>query len=90
MAGVKSISRKGKDQYLHRETKECREAVRRKLRAYHNFMQTGLIAQGIMVLLALTKTKLVWCDFRSWMRTMNLSGVPSEWGVAQSLANALS
>lgn len=87
MAGMKPISRKGKNQYLHRETKRYRDAVKRKLRAYHNFMQIGVIAQGIMMLLALTKSQLVWERFRSWMRTMNQKGVPSEWVVAQSLTN---
>ena len=89
MRNMKPISRKGKDQFLHRETKEYREAVRRKLKAYHNFMQIGLIAQGIMILLALTKSQLVWLHFAAWMRSMNLNGIPAEWVVAQSLRNAL-
>jgi len=89
MADMKPITRKGKNQYLHRETREYREAVRRKLKAYHNFMQIGLIAQGIMALLALNKPQLVWQHFASWMRTMNLNGVPSEAVVGQSLRNTL-
>jgi len=87
MASMKPISRKGKDQFLHRETETYRNAVRRKLKAYHNFMQIGVIAQGVMVLLALTKSQLVWQHFSSWMRTMNQNGVPSEWVVAQSLTD---
>ena len=89
MAGMKPISRKGKDQFLHRETEDYRNAVRRKLGAYHNFMQIGAIAQGIMALLALTKSRLVWTNYKSWMRTMNQNGVPSEWVVSESLANTL-
>lgn len=89
MARMKPISRKGKDQFLHRETETYRNAVRRKLKAYHNFMQIGAIAQGVMVLLALTKLRLVWQYFPSWMRTMNQNGVPSEWVVAQSLTDTL-
>lgn len=89
MSAMKPISRKGGDQHLHRETKEYRDAVKRKLGAYHNFMQTGVVAQGIMMMLALVKPKIVWGNFRSWMRTMNQSGIPSEWVVAQSLASTL-
>ena len=89
MARMKPISRKGKDQFLHRETETYRNAVRRKLKAYHNFMQIGAIAQGVMVLLALTKLRPVWQYFPSWMRTMNQNGVPSEWVVAQSLTDTL-
>ena len=89
MARMKPISRKGKDQFLHRETETYRNAVRRKLGAYHNFMQIGAIAQGIMILLALTRSQLVWANFKSWMRTMNQNGVPSERVVVQSLSYTL-
>lgn len=44
---------------LHRETYDYRNAVRRKLKACHNFMQIGSIAPRIMALLALTKPRPV-------------------------------
>lgn len=89
MAKMKPVSRQGKNQYLHRESREYRDAVKRKLRAYHNFMQIGVIAQGIMALLALIKPRLVWRCFPSWMRTMNQNAIPSEWVVALSLTGTL-
>lgn len=89
MRQMKRIGREGKNMYLHRESDECRTAVRRKLAAYHNFIQIGLIAQGLMLLLALSKPEQVWSRFASWMRTMNLNGIPSEWVAAESLRNTL-
>lgn len=89
MRQMKRIGREGKNMYLHRESDEYRTAVRRKLAAYHNFIQIGLIAQGLMLLLALSKPEQVWSRFASWMRTMNLNGIPSEWVAAESLRNTL-
>lgn len=48
------LKRNSGDQHLHRKTAEYRDAVRRKMAAYHRFMQLGLIAQGIMLALATT------------------------------------
>ncbi len=89
MKQMKRIDRAGKNTYLHRESDEYRAAVRRKLAAYHKFIQIGLIAQGLMLLLALLKPEQVWSRFASWMRTMNLNGIPSEWVTAESLRNTL-
>lgn len=89
MKQMKRINREGKNTYLHRESDEYRTAVRRKLAAYHNFIQIGLIAQGVMLLIALLKPAQVWSHFGSWMRTMNLNGIPSEWVTAESLRNTL-
>jgi len=54
MADMTLITRKAKDQYLHRKPAAYRDAVRRKLAAYHRFIQLGLVAQGIMLALATT------------------------------------
>ena len=48
MSGMKPLRRKSGNQHLHRESPEYRQAVRRKLDAYHRFIQTGVVAQGIM------------------------------------------
>ena len=89
MMDMKPIGRKGGNQHLHRESRLYREAVRRKLRAFHNFMQCGIIAQGIMVLLSALHPAECWSKFGSWMRTMRLDGHPSEWTVAHALRNTL-
>ena len=44
MLGMKPLPRGTGDQYLHRTTDEYRAAIRRKLRAYHVYVQLGRIA----------------------------------------------
>ena len=78
MMGMKPAGRKGRNQYMHRETGEYREAVRRKLAAYHNFMQCGIIAHGTMTLLSVLKPGLCRARFGAWMRTMRPELPPSE------------
>ena len=89
MAAMTPIARKAGNQYLHRKTKTYRDAVRRKLDAYHRFIQLGLIAQGIMLALATTVPQLVWASFGSWLRTIRPGIVPSEAVVACALRNTL-
>ena len=83
------IGRKAPNQYLHRKTAHYRDAVRRKLDAYHRFIQLGLIAQGIMLALATTVPHLVWASFGSWLRTIRPGICPSEAVVAIALRNTL-
>ena len=90
MKDMKPIGREGKNQYLHRESEDYRQAVRRKVAVYHNFMQCGIIAQGTMTLLSVMKPDLCWKYFGSWMRTMKTDMPPSEWVVSHSLRNTLS
>lgn len=87
MSGMKPVDRKGKNQYMHRTSEGYRYAVRRKLAAYHNYMQCGIIAHGTMTLLSILKPDLCWTNFGSWMRTMRPEASPSEWVVAQALKN---
>lgn len=87
MSTMKPIGRKGKNQYMHRESEAYRNAVRRKIAAYHNFIQCGIIAHGLMTILSVLKPCECWTHFDTWMRTMNLESHPSEWVVAQSLKN---
>ncbi len=89
MAGMTPINRKARDQHLHRKSPAYRDAVRRKLDAYHRFIQLGLIAQGIMLALATTVPELVWASFGSWMRTIRPGIAPSEAVVAIALRNTL-
>jgi len=89
MRNMTPITRKAGDQYLHRKSQEYRDAVKRKLKAYHCHIQLGLIAQGIINALATTVPELVWRHFGSWLRTTRAGVVPSEAVVAIALQNAL-
>lgn len=83
------IKRGGGDQHLHRKTKEYRTAMLSKLAAYHAFIQTGIIAHGILLYLSATQTALVWRSFGSWLRTIRPGVLPSEQVVMLALRNTL-
>ena len=90
MSNMKPIGREGKNQYMHNKTDEYRKAVKRKLSAYHNFMQCGIIAHGAMTILSILKPCSCWEYCGTWMRTMRTELPPSEWVVAHALQNTLS
>lgn len=87
MMAMTPISRRSGNQYMHRKPKHYRDHVRRKLAAYHRYVQLGCIAQGLLQYLALYFRRDVWAHFRSWLRTMNPAQPPSEAVVAQALRN---
>ncbi len=89
MMGMTSIRRYSGNQYLHKKSQEYRNAVRRKLDAYHTYIQVGLIAQGLLQYLSLSFSKRVWFSFGSWMRTIRPGLCPSENVVAIALRNTL-
>jgi hypothetical protein len=89
MQDMKPLRRRNGNQYLHRETLEYREAVKRKLRAYHLFMQAGLVAQGLLQYLAVVFPERVWNAFGSWLRTIRPGIPPSELVVANALRHSL-
>ena len=89
MAAMTPISRKSGDQYLHRKTAVYRDAVRRKLAAYHRHIQLGLIAQGVLQILSATVPTLVWRSFGSWLRTIRPGLAPSEQVTAIALRHSL-
>ena len=89
MAAMKPRRRGQGDQYLHRESQAYRDAVRRKMNAFHLHVQLGCVAQGLLQYLALNHTAQVWRLFRSWLRTMNPTLPPSELVVACALRSAL-
>lgn len=89
MSGMVPITRKARDQYLHRKSARYRDNVRRKLAAYHRFIQLGLIAQGMMLALATTVPSLVWAFYGSWLRTVRPGIVPSEAVTSIALRNSL-
>jgi hypothetical protein len=77
------------NQYMHKKTEEYREAVRRKLHAYHTFVMAGIIAQGLLHYLSSEYAELVWRSFGSWLRTIREGLAPSEFVVATALRHSL-
>jgi hypothetical protein len=84
---MKRLKRGAGDQYLHRASQQCRDAILGKLDAYHAYIQTGIIAQGILLYLAITHTALVWKCFGSWLRTIGPNVPLSEMVVMLALRN---
>ncbi len=89
MRGMDRIRRGNGDQYLHRQTEKYRERVRRKLHAYHVYIQAGLIAQGLLQYLSVVFPDTVWRSFGSWLRTIRPGIAPSEFVTAQALNQTL-
>lgn len=89
MSKMQPIRRNSGNQHLHRRGDAYREAVRRKMAAYHCFIQVGLIAQGLLLALATTVPDAVWNHFGSWLRTRRPGVCPSERVVAIALRNTL-
>jgi hypothetical protein len=77
------------NQYLHRKSADYRDRVKRKMHAYHAFIQAGVVAQGLLQYLALVTPKLVWDSFGSWLRTIRPGIAPSEFVVANALRQTL-
>jgi len=89
MAAMTRLRRVSGNQYLHHKSDAYRNAVRRKIAAYHRHIQLGLIAQGLLPILSATTPKLVWRFFGSWIRTVRPGLAPSEQVVAVALRNTL-
>ena len=89
MKAMTPLRRVSGNQYLHRKTKAYRDAVRRKIAAYHRHIQLGLIAQGLLQILSATMPASVWRSFGSWIRTIRPGLAPSEQGVAIALRHTL-
>jgi hypothetical protein len=77
------------NQYLHCKSDDYRTRVKRKMRAYHAFIQAGVVAQGLLQYLAVVAPKLVWDSFGSWLRTIRPGIPPSELVVANALRQTL-
>ena len=86
---MKPLKRRNGNQYLHRETAAYRKAVKRKLHAYHVFVQAGIVAQGLAQYLAACYSEQVWRSFGSWLRTIRPGLAPSERVVTTALRHAL-
>jgi hypothetical protein len=89
MRDMKPLKRRNANQHLHRESLEYRNAIKRKIHAYHVFMQAGVVAQGLLQYLSAVFPELVWNRFGSWLRTIRPGIPPSELVVANALRNNL-
>lgn len=89
MAAMTPLRRGSGNQYLHHKSDDYRDAIRRKIAAYHRHIQLGLIAQGLLQILSATQPKLVWRSFGSWIRTIRPGLAPSEQVVAIALRHTL-
>lgn len=89
LRAMPKISRGSGTQHLHRASDRYRNAVRRKLAAYHRHIQVGLIAQGLLQTLAIQHPRLVWSSFGSWLRTIRPGIAPSELVTAAALRHSL-
>lgn len=89
MAAMVRIPSRSGNQYLHLKTAAYRDAVRRKIAAYHRHIQVGLVAQGILQCLAVTVPDLVWSHFGSWLATIRPGMPPSELVVMTALRHSL-
>lgn len=89
MADMKPLRRRSGDQYLHRQSLEYRTAIKRKIHAYHVFIQAGVVCQGLLQYLSVAFPELVWKSFGSWLRTIRPGIPPSELVVANALRQSL-
>jgi hypothetical protein len=89
MSTMKPLRHWNGNQYLHRESLDYRNAIQRKIHAYHVFIHTGVIAQGLLQYLAVAFPQVVWNLFGSWLRTLRPGIPPSELVVADALRRSL-
>ncbi len=85
MKDMHPIKRNSGNQYMHHRDKEYRRLVKRKLDAYHRYVQLGCVAQGLLMFLAITHHRAVWRSCLPWFRTMRVTRAPSELIVRQAL-----
>ena len=86
---MKPPRRRSGNQHLHRASPEYRDAVRRKLHAYHVFIQAAVVCQGLLQYLAVAFPQRVWDAFGSWLRTIRPGIPPSELVVANAMRQSL-
>jgi hypothetical protein len=65
MSDMKPLRRNNGNQHLHRASLKYRNDVKRKLHAYHVFIQAGLVCQALLQYLSVAFPQLVWSSFGS-------------------------
>ena len=89
MKAMTPLKRVSGNQHLHKESDKYRNQVKRKIRAYHCYVQIGCIAQGLLIHLSVNFGSTVWKSFRSWLRTMKKDLPPSEMVVSYALRSSI-
>ena len=89
MQDMTPLRRGNGNQHLHRESLDYRNAIKRKIHAYHVFIQAGIVCQGLLQYLSVAFPALVWNSFGSWLRTIRPGIPPSELVVANALRQTL-
>lgn len=89
MKDMQAIKRFSGNQYLHKKSEEYRNGVRRKMAAYHRYIQAGVIAQGLLQYISSAFPQLVWASFGSWIRTIRPGICPSEQVTAVAMKNTI-
>ena len=90
MMDMRPLRYRNGNQYLHRMSDHYRDQVRRKIHAYHVFMQAGAIAHALLQYLATEFPQLVWASFGSWLRTIRPGIPPSELVVGHVMRETIS
>jgi len=85
MQEMTPIKRNSGNQHMHCKDSNYRRLVKRKIEAFHRYVQLGCVAQGLLMFLAITKHKAVWKACIPWFRTMHVDRAPSEFIVRQAL-----
>lgn len=89
MMDMKPAKRRSGDKYMPCESALYRQQVKRKVQAYHVFIQACHIAQGLAQYLSTVFPALVWASFGSWLRTIRSGIPPSELVVCTALRQCL-
>ena len=89
MKTMTPLKRVSGNQHLHKESEKYRNQVKRKIRAYHCYVQISCIAQGLLIHLSVNFGSTVWKSFRSWLRTMKKDLPPSEMVVSYALRSSI-
>ena len=89
MKEMKPLRRRSGDQYLHCATPDYRDAIKRKINGYHLFIQTCIVAQGLLQYLSVCLPQIVWNSFGSRLRTIRPGIAPSELVVKTALRHCL-
>jgi len=89
MMDMKPLRHRNGNQHLHRAGDHYRDRVRRKIHAYHVFMQAGAIAHGLLQYLAAEFPEQVWASFSSWLKTIRPGVAPSEFVVQNVMRESL-
>jgi len=75
------------DQDLQFSSRDFKARVAEKLHAYNLFIQSGLIAQGLLQYLSIHCYTAVWNHFCTWFRTIRRNTLPSEMVTALAMTN---